>query len=221
MPVCERVVVAAVDVEVDAVQVVDDLRERVEVERDQVVDLEPGQMLDRVERGGRAVVSAIRPRRVDPVVRLDRVSRCSRSGRSRSRGNESSESVWFVGSARRSISVSEFEPAYGVRAPPRRGGRSRRRARSPAVAGAPATWSICVASIVDLSGVRRDDVVERLVRVEVEPAGDAGADHDERRARTSRSRAGSARSPTGAAGPAGGSARPGRRVEARLNGRCR
>ena len=67
--------VAAVDVEVDAVDAMDDLREGVEVEGDQVVDRYVRQVRDRVQRGARASVgAAIGPRGVDPVVRGDGVS---------------------------------------------------------------------------------------------------------------------------------------------------
>ncbi len=57
------VVVRAIDVQPDAAEIVDDLLEPVETDRDQVIDLEPGEPLDRVERSGCA---AIGERVVDP-----------------------------------------------------------------------------------------------------------------------------------------------------------
>ena len=52
---------------------VDDLREGVEVERDQIVDMQSREVLHGVERRCRAVVAAELPGRVDPVLRVDRV----------------------------------------------------------------------------------------------------------------------------------------------------
>ena len=58
--------VAVVDVHVDAVQLVDEELEAVEVDRDQVVDVDAGELLDGVERAGRPTR---RERRVDAVGR--------------------------------------------------------------------------------------------------------------------------------------------------------
>ena len=58
------VVVAAVDVEPDPAELVDDLLEAVEVDRDQVVDREARQVLDGVDGAGRAAVGV---GGVDPV----------------------------------------------------------------------------------------------------------------------------------------------------------
>ncbi len=68
--------VAMVDLHVDAVELVHEQLEAVEVDRDQVVHREPGQLLDGLERPVRRAVPARRPRGVDPVglERRDRVA---------------------------------------------------------------------------------------------------------------------------------------------------
>ena len=64
-----RVDVAVIDVDIHAVQFVHDELEAVEIERDQIVDRDAGQLLDGVERALRA---ASRPRRIDSVTRISR-----------------------------------------------------------------------------------------------------------------------------------------------------
>ena len=120
------VVVAAVDVHPDPAELVDDLGEAAEVDRDQVVDRHPGELADGVERPARAAVGV---RRVD--LRRRTVERPGQMISAwRSRGNESSEIVLFFGFAR-----IEHDRVRARRRALRllgRGGRSRSRAPSRA-----------------------------------------------------------------------------------------
>ena len=172
----ERVVVAPIDVEVDAAQPVDDLLERVEVERDQEVDVDPArEVFHRVQRCGWAVCAAIGPRRVDPVVGRDGVPLAVDRDVEVAREREQRKRVVpRVG--------AEQHQRVGVRARVRGCPRARpmvvaRDERDRRLVGAAERVEEFL-RIRHLSRVRLDRV-ETLVGIEVEPAADAGTDHDD------------------------------------------
>ncbi len=158
---------------------VDDLREGVEVERDQVVDVEAGQVLHRVERRVGAVVAAGRPGGVDPVLRVDHVAvavdghpEVAREREQRKRvvrrvGPQQHQRVGVragvrIGAAGRAADVVACDESD------RRLGRRRdRRPQISALLG------------MDELLARRRHRVERLVTVEVGASRDSGADDRE------------------------------------------
>ena len=172
----DSVEVPVVDLHINPVQLVHEQLEAVEVDRDQVVDRQAGQLLHGLERPVGRALRARRPGRVDPVglergdgVAIDRHLKVARERQQRQRVVRRIRADQHDRVGARVGETESLAPGAGVVADDQRRRRLRRgRQRLQVLLGH-----------LERLRVRRDRV-ERLVAVEIRTAGETDDDHDER-----------------------------------------